>query len=80
MIEGHHGSIICLPCLHRALAEQRPASAPHACTLCLRRNLPAGDPCWSPDPAATICASCITLAARTFSKSPLTDWQYNPPA
>lgn len=77
MMEGHHGSIICLACLQHALKEKSPAPAPYRCNLCLQENLQT--PRWShPDhPDDIACQDCLYQAAGTFSKSPLTDWTWD---
>jgi hypothetical protein len=101
MIEGHAGSIICLPCLQLAL-NNRVAdkvfgnNGPYPddegtkfqCTLCLKFNIPSSVEHWShPGQSPTeemiktgsaplICRDCIFQSAGTFSKSPLTDWEF----
>jgi hypothetical protein len=79
MIEGHHGSIICLVCLKRALEELKAGDEKYKCTLCLRFNIPASLAKWShPEhPEAIACRDCIVQSAGTFSKSPHTDWKWD---
>lgn len=70
MIEGHHGSVICLQCLKRAVNEKFTATDKYACTLCLRYNIPSALSRWqNPDhPEAIICDECMNQAAKTFEK------------
>ena len=78
MMEGHHGSVVCLECLKCALAEARSAGADFSCTMCLQPR-PAGTAHWS-DPArpqAVICRECIHLAARTYHRDPDVDWTWD---
>ena len=83
MIEGHHGSILCLVCLKRALAECAPGAVggedKFKCTLCLRFNIPATLAHWHhPDhPEVLACRDCIVQSAGTFSKSPHADWTWD---
>lgn len=79
MIEGHHGSILCLECLKIALANRQPPQAPYRCTLCLKEKIPTDKPCWTnPEhPDATVCQDCIYQAAGVFTKSPLTTWEWD---
>ena len=69
MIEGHHGSVICLACLERALAEAATTPQTFSCTLCLRDDLPSSLPRWSAreagpgaNPRAVACEECIRQA------------------
>lgn len=91
MIEGHHGSVICLPCLERALAERgvqagavgEGIEGEFECTLCLRPHKRATVAHWPVEAKAgeaVVCQGCVELSAKTFSKSPLTDWKYTPEA
>ncbi|MBI1335446.1 MAG: hypothetical protein GC164_00615 [Phycisphaera sp.] len=82
MIEGHHGSVLCLECLKQALRDLAPSDGEFTCTLCLRTALPAGTPAWSPtdhnngaNPDARACEDCIHQAARAFDKDPDVDWK-----
>lgn len=79
MLEGHHGSIICLACLQRALAECAPGGEKYHCTLCLRYNIPPALAHWrhSEHPEAIACRDCIVLSAKTFSKSPHANWTWD---
>ena len=86
MIEGHHGSIMCLECLKFALKEQVAGTEKYKCTLCLRFNIPGTLPHWSnaAHAEATVCQECIYQAARAFSRNPDVPWrfdagQYPPP-
>jgi hypothetical protein len=79
MIEGHHGSIICLSCLQRALAERGAAAAPYRCGLCLREDLPTTLLCYvAPGHAeSVVCHDCIRQAAKAFARSPHTAWEWD---
>lgn len=74
MIEGHHGSVICLQCLKRAAAEKAAGADKYTCTLCLRFNMPPSLPKWqNPDhPEAIICEECLEQAVKTFGKQGFT--------
>lgn len=81
MVEGHHGSVICLPCLELALQHIAPPAAEYHCTMCLMR-FGVTTPCYGPteraksaNPAALICRPCIRQAATAFDKDPDTDWK-----
>jgi hypothetical protein len=80
MIEGHHGSILCLECLKRALSEQKPAEGKFKCTLCLRFNMPPEMPRWinSDHPDAIVCQECLYQAAKAFSRNPDVPWKWDP--
>ncbi|NJL30966.1 MAG: hypothetical protein HC898_04685 [Phycisphaerales bacterium] len=74
MIEGHHGSVICRPCLQLALTQSQSALQPTSCTLCLR-HLPAQTRGWSPalrkpesNPIAWVCKDCQKQAKSAFSR------------
>jgi hypothetical protein len=79
MIEGHHGSILCLECLKRALIEKASGDEKYNCTLCLRFNIPGTLPRWShPEhPTGIACQECLYQAAGTFSKNPDVDWTWD---
>ena len=81
MVEGHHGSAICLPCLERALREKRSLDGKYACTLCLRINLPASMDRWShPDRLdVLVCQECLYQAAKAMTKAPHVDWKWSVP-
>lgn len=81
MIEGHHGSVLCLECLQAALAQIRPGEGSFSCTLCLVEK-GAEVPRWShPDAPssanadAVLCNDCLNQAAGTFSKDPDVAWK-----
>ncbi len=82
MVEGHHGSIICLPCLKAALAEAKPSAGKYQCTLCLRVNIPGSLPHWSTEahPQAVACEECLHLSAAAMTKAPHAEFQWEPPA
>ncbi len=81
MVEGHHGSVICLECLKKALAEAAPGEGKYKCTLCLRFNIPPAMPRWShaARPQALVCQDCLHQAAKAMSKAPHVDWQWQKP-
>ncbi len=76
MIEGHHGSVLCLECLKLALEGMKPSGSLFRCTLCLRDDLPAGTLRWISEtrPEATACCDCVRQAARGFDRDPDVDW------
>ena len=78
MIEGHRGSVICLPCLQQAIDATAPAASAFTCTLCLQ-DLDAADRRWQPagpggSPDAAICQACIEQATRAFDRDPDVDF------
>jgi hypothetical protein len=80
MIEGHHGSILCLECLKLALPAQATDGEKYKCTLCLRFNIPTELPHWS-NPAHTeaiVCQECLYQAARAFGRNPDVPWKFDP--
>jgi hypothetical protein len=80
MIEGHHGSILCLECLKAALPAQATGDQKYKCTLCLRFNLPPEMPRWSnpAHPEAIVCQECLYQAARGFSRNKEVPWTFDP--
>lgn len=78
MVEGHHGSVICLECVKLALTGLQTGGEAYSCPLCLRSQLPASDPHWSNPkrPQATACKSCVHQAARAFDRDPDVDWKW----
>lgn len=80
MIEGHHGSIICLECLKTALREQSAGTEKYKCTLCLRFNIPPALPRWShaSHSEAVICQECLYQSARAFGRSKDNEWKFDP--
>ena len=82
MIEGHHGSILCLACLKRALQEQATGTEKYKCTLCLRFNIPGTLPAWrnAGISEAVLCQECLYQAARTFSRNPEVEFTFDPAA
>jgi hypothetical protein len=83
MIEGHHGSVLCLECLKLALVNQQPGRGgdeKYKCTLCLRFNIPGKLPSWRhPDhPEAIVCQECLYQAAKAFHRNPDVPWRWNP--
>ncbi len=82
MIEGHHGSILCLECLKRALDGLKDGGEKYTCTLCLRFNIPPTVPRWSnpestAEPAAVACQECLYQAAKTFSRNEDNTFQWD---
>jgi hypothetical protein len=80
MIEGHHGSILCLECLKVALRDQTTSGEKYKCTLCLRFNIPPELPHWSnpAHPAAVLCQECLYQGARAFGRNPDVPWKFDP--
>ncbi len=85
MVEGHHGSVICLVCVKAALEQMDTRADEYRCTLCLREGLPPELPRWrcadaviSPglNKDAMACRDCIHQAAGKFSKDPDVDWKW----
>lgn len=87
MIEGHHGSVLCLACLQAALEQAGSESGgmiegvQPACTMCLQ-EVELGKSRWAPatraagsNPTGLICIDCINQAAGTFSKDADIDWK-----
>lgn len=88
MVEGHKGSVLCLDCLEKAMADAQPAEQPFDCALCLMKK-DAGVRCWQhPSPApspglnaqAELCWDCVRLAAKTFHKDKEVDFRWDPAA
>lgn len=86
MVEGHKGSVLCLTCLEKALADAAPADEQFDCTLCLQHR-DAGFRRWThpnPEPSeglnadAHLCWDCIRLAAKTFHKDKEVDFRWDP--
>jgi hypothetical protein len=80
MIEGHHGSVLCLQCLQQALVEQAPGPDKFKCTLCLRFNIPPEMPRWRHpgNPEAVVCQECMYQAARAFHRNKDVPFQWDP--
>jgi len=72
MIEGHQGSILCLPCLGRAIDEANEHDQPIKCNMCLR-DFDPGQKAWTRNDA-TVCLDCLQQADRAFDKDEDTDW------
>jgi hypothetical protein len=82
MIEGHHGSILCLECLKVALEHQSTTLGGEdkfKCTLCLRFNMPPAMPRWSnpTHPEAMVCQECLYQAAKAFGRNPDVPWKWD---
>src|SRR4051812_11336830 len=77
MIEGHHGSILCLECMKTALGAQETGGDKFKCTLCLRFNIPPELPHWSNSahPEAIVCQECLYQAAKAFRRNPDVAWK-----
>jgi hypothetical protein len=92
MIEGHHGSVLCLACTKKALAGQAAGADKYKCTLCLRFNIPPELPRWAGVPVteaadaaggggvktAVVCQECLYQAARAFSRNEDVDFKFVP--
>lgn len=86
MIEGHHGSVLCLECMKVALSNLTTSEGRFDCSMCLREQ-PGTKNHWRPvrdpgvallpgaNPLAVVCESCINQASGTFSKDPDVDWK-----
>ena len=81
MIEGHHGSVICVECLKVALVNTKPHPSTYHCTMCIRDSLPEDLPRWLPQAGrktanvnAIICQECVDQAARAFHRDKDGDW------
>ena len=79
MIEGHHGSVLCLACLKRAMDETSLASETFDCTMCLQTR-DVGRKIWrnTQHPKAALCFDCVRLAAKGFHKDKQTDFRWDP--
>lgn len=88
MVEGHRGSVVCLACVRRALAEATPSDAEIDCSMCLM-NKPAGTRTWrfpvgeedvvpGRNLEAAACWSCVRLAAKTFHKDKDIEFRWDP--
>ncbi len=80
MIEGHHGSILCLECMKAALEGQKAGEGEkYKCTLCLRFNIPPTVGRWSNPlhPEAIVCQECLYQAAKTFSRNDEIEWKWD---
>lgn len=85
MIEGHHGSVLCLSCFVIAYGQHQVADKPYRCTLCLRDFIPVSVPCWSwakkhkqpgehANVDAVVCKDCLDQAANCFDHDDDVDW------
>lgn len=86
MLEGHRGSVMCLDCLRRALAESTTEGGPFTCTLGLTEH-EAGERRWwhqDPEPGpglnreAVVSWRHVRLAAKTFHKDKDIDFRWDP--
>ena len=79
MIEGHHGSILCLECLKLALVGQHTGTEKYKCTMCLRFNMPPTLRHWNhPDhPDSIVCHECLIQAAKAFARNPDVPWEWD---
>ncbi len=79
MVEGHHGSVLCLDCMKLALDYSFTGDGPYRCVLCLREALPASLPRWRHEgrPDTLVCQDCVHQAAKAFSRAAHVDftWQ-----
>ncbi len=84
MIEGHHGSVLCLNCLKKALEELEAKPGKYRCTLCLSEGIDQSKSRWSGSfsradfegSVGVVCESCVRQAARGFSKDEDIDWTW----
>ena len=81
MIEGHHGSVICLECFKVAYENSTVQQGEYFCALCIRESLPESLPRWTPpsrdpkaNPQAVVCHECLQQAARTFNRDEDVAW------
>ncbi len=81
MVEGHHGSAICLNCMEKALREKKMGEGKYACTLCLRINMPPSmeRSRHRSHPEALVCQECLYQAAKAMTKAPHVDWKWKGP-
>ena len=86
MIEGHHGSILCLDCLAKAIDQSADATADFKCTLCLRDFEAGSEKVYTPTPVpeganklAKLCWDCARQADRAFAADPETAWERRVP-
>jgi hypothetical protein len=71
MVEGHHGSIICLPCLKLALEQLKVGDDKYKCNLCLRFNIPQTLAKWShPDHPDAVIAGIASSNPPAHSVNP----------
>lgn len=84
MVEGHHGSVMCLSCMKAALEQMALAEGGFHCTMCIQ-DLTADVQRWSHphptpspglNPMAIACRPCIRQAAGRFSKDPDVKWEW----
>jgi hypothetical protein len=77
MVEGHHGSSICGPCLTVAYTELvlnkgRNAPEGYKCVLCLEHR---EDPGWqSPACEACVCRRCVKQSTGVMNKDKDIEW------
>ncbi|MCX5660311.1 MAG: hypothetical protein NTW19_11400 [Planctomycetota bacterium] len=78
MVEGHHGSVICLECVKLALEGLQAGGEAFSCPLCLQTQLAPETLHWSNPlrPKVTACKPCVFQAAGAFSKDPDVDWKW----
>ena len=80
MLEGHHGSVLCLGCFKVALEAAEAQPGEYACTLCLRDRLPPTLPRWrGRRREAVVCHDCILQAAKVFDRDDDVDWRWHKP-
>ena len=82
MIEGHRGSVICLPCVKSSITTNAESAEEFVCTLCLSAQ-PGGTTVWRPhpvaekaNPEAVVCESCIQQASEAFGKERNVDFEH----
>ena len=79
LIEGHHGSCVCGPCLtaayrHVSILANDDRVGECQCTMCLETR---EDPCYrsTTQVSAIICRRCIKLAAGALERDPDFEWK-----
>ncbi|WP_432797535.1 ClpX C4-type zinc finger protein [Poriferisphaera sp. WC338] len=86
MIEGHHGSVICLDCLKKAMDDSIEATEKYTCTMC-KGEKGEGESVWRNTEAkerdgrnkhAAICWDCVRLGAKTFHKDKDVEFRWDP--
>ena len=84
MVEGHHGSVMCLECMKSALVEKGPAEEGFKCPMCLQ-EFEGGTESWvhsGPNESAGLnvgaraCRACIRQAAGRFNRDKDVVWEW----
>ena len=81
MIEGHHGSVLCLACMKQALGEQAVGEGKYKCTLCLRFNIPPSVPRWHhpehTEAEGLVCQECLYQAGKAVGRNKEVDFTWD---